>query len=225
MDNKKLGELLSSSLSKYKFKKYGNKIFYLNLKDSIIILNQSTYLGCAELYLDFIIKECHPEIITITKNTLKDKMLIDSYDSNKLLYRFLDRYEYNFYNIPENKFDLIIDNFYNEFIKPFEVNLINGIENYNRIAYKELYGYQAKIYKDSAEKIGHKELAAIYEKNNELEVAIEEYIRAANIKPKEYDINLVELCDNIMEIEAWCKEKFEGKPEYMRRMPRMWIKI
>jgi len=36
---------------------------------------------------------------------------------------------------------------------------------------------------------GHKELAAIYEKNNELEVAIEEYIRAANIKPKEYDIN------------------------------------
>ena len=160
MDNKKLGELLSSSLSKYKFKKYGNKLFYLNLKDSIIILNQSTYLGCAELYLDFIIKECHPEIITITKNILKDKMLIDSYDSNKLLYKFLDRYEYNFYNIPENKFDLVIDDFYNEFIKPFEVNLINGIENYNRIAYKELRGFQAKIYKDSAEKIGHKELAA-----------------------------------------------------------------
>ena len=37
----------------------------------------------------------------------------------------------------------------------------------------------------------------------------------------EYDIdtNLA----NVMETEAWCKETFEGKPEYMRRMPRTQI--
>lgn len=35
----------------------------------------------------------------------------------------------------------------------------------------------------------HKELGKIYEKNNELEVAIEEYIRAVNINPKDSNTN------------------------------------
>lgn len=35
----------------------------------------------------------------------------------------------------------------------------------------------------------HKELAQIYEKNNELEVAIEEYIRAVNVNPKDSGTN------------------------------------
>ncbi len=26
--------------------------------------------------------------------------------------------------------------------------------------------------------------------------------------------------NNIIEIEQWCKEKFEGKPEYSRRLPK-----
>ena len=40
---------------------------------------------------------------------------------------------------------------------------------------------------------------------------IEEYDLGTNLK-------------NIMEIEEWCKEQFEGKPEYSRRTPRTVIK-
>ena len=42
---------------------------------------------------------------------------------------------------------------------------------------------------------------------------------------EEYDYgNLNIQADNIIEIEKWCKEQFEGKPEYSRRTPRSGIK-
>jgi hypothetical protein len=38
---------------------------------------------------------------------------------------------------------------------------------------------------------------------------------------EEYDYgNLNIQADNIIKIEKWCKEQFEGKPEYSRRTPR-----
>ena len=72
MDKKILGNLLTVSLTKYNFENYGSKLFYLELKDSIIILEQTVYNGGAEIYLSIIIKECHPEISKITKNIIKD---------------------------------------------------------------------------------------------------------------------------------------------------------
>ena len=160
MDNKVLGELLIKSLNKYGFNNYGSKLFYLEFKDSIVILEQLTYLGCAELYLRFIIKECHPEINKITKSILKDEMIIDSYDFNKLLYKTLEGYRWNFYDIPVDEFEFVIGQLYNDLIKPFEIDYINGINNYNKFAYKKLHGHQAKIYKDTAEKINRPDLAA-----------------------------------------------------------------
>ena len=42
---------------------------------------------------------------------------------------------------------------------------------------------------------------------------------------EEYDYgNLNIQADNIIKIEKWCKEQFEGKPEYSRRTPRSGIK-
>ena len=66
MKKEMLGELLIHALKKYNFKNYGSKLFYLELEDSIIILEQTNYRGCAEMYLSIIIKECHPEISKIT---------------------------------------------------------------------------------------------------------------------------------------------------------------
>ena len=38
---------------------------------------------------------------------------------------------------------------------------------------------------------------------------------------EEYDyVKLNVQADNIIEIEKWCKEKNEGKPEYSRRLPQ-----
>ena len=42
---------------------------------------------------------------------------------------------------------------------------------------------------------------------------------------KEYDyVDLSKSVKNIIEIEEWCKEQFDGKPEYSRRIPRATIK-
>jgi len=82
MDKEMLGRLLIDSLNKYNFKNYGSKLFYLELIDSIIILEQFFHNGGAEMYLNIIIKECHPEISKITKNILKDNLLLDSTGGN-----------------------------------------------------------------------------------------------------------------------------------------------
>ena len=160
MKKEMLGELLIHSLKKYNFKNYGSKLFYLELEDSIIILEQTNYRGCAEMYLSIIIKECHPEISKITKSILKDDLLIDNHTANKLRYNTPNGYRWNFYDIDVNDFEKTIDEFYNENIKSFEKDYMSGIEHYNELYYKIAYGHQIQLYKDSAEKIGHPELAS-----------------------------------------------------------------
>ena len=160
MDKKILQNLLTVSLTKYNFKNYGSKLFYLELKDSIIILEQTVYNGGAEIYLSIIIKECHPEIGRITKNVLNDRLLIDTYTSNKLFYKTPDGYHWNFFDIDAEEFDKTIDDFYDENIKPFEIGYHNGIEHYNELYSKINYGHQIQLFKDSAEKIKHPELAS-----------------------------------------------------------------
>lgn len=161
MDKKILGNLLTVSLTKYNFENYGSKLFYLELKDSIIILEQTVYNGGAEIYLSIIIKECHPEIGKITKNVIKDHLLIDTHTCNKLYYKTSDGYHWDFFEIDEEDFENTIDEFYNENIKPFETGYLNGIKQYNGLFYdKILYGQPIKLYKDSARKINHPELAS-----------------------------------------------------------------
>ena len=217
MDNRTLGELLIKSLSKYGFKNYGSKLFYLELKDSIVILKQLTYLRGAELYLRFIIKECHQEINKITKSILKDKMIIDSYDFNKLLYKTLEGYRWNFYDIPVDEFEFVIGQLYNDLIKPFEIDYINGINNYNKFAYKELYGHQAKIYKDSAKKINCPDLAAYRGHDwliSDRHILVNKYNidnRFVNSNTEKYIMERVipNIPDNLKgkEISKWCNEK------------------
>ena len=160
MEKEMLGELLIHALKKYNFKNYGSKLFYLELEDSIIILEQTNYRGCAEMYLSIIIKECHPEISKITKIILKDDLLIDNHTVNKLLYYTPNGYRWDFYDIGEKDFEKTIDEFYNENIKSFETDYMSGIEHYNELYYKIAYGHQIRLYKDSAEKIGHPELGS-----------------------------------------------------------------
>ncbi len=159
-DKESLGKLLKHSLGKYNFKNCGSKLFYLELKDSIIILKQAVYNGGAEMYLSMIIKECHPEIGKITKSILDDAMLIDTYTANKLFYKTADGYHWDFFEIDADAFENTIDAFYHENIQPFETGYLNGIAHYNALYCKIFYGHQMKLYKDSAEKIGHTELAS-----------------------------------------------------------------
>lgn len=162
MDKELLGELLIKSLTKYNFKNYGKKLFYLDLKDSIIILEQLTYMTSAELYLSFIIKDCHPEITKITKNILKDRMIIDSYDNYKLYYNSMKHnIGHDFYDIEIFEFESVIERLYNDYIKPFEKNYLEGIYHYNNVLFQRIkYNFEMKLFKDSASKIGHMELAA-----------------------------------------------------------------
>lgn len=87
MDAITLSSLLIHALGKYDFQNYGPKLFYRNLPDCILILEQTNYNTAAEMYLSLIIKECHPELQKINKKVLKDKMLIDTYNYDKLIFR------------------------------------------------------------------------------------------------------------------------------------------
>ena len=160
LDKELLGNLLAGSLEKYHFKNYGHKLFYLALKDSILILKLVFYNYGAELYVSLIIKECHPEITKITKSTLEDVMLIDTYTSNKMYYPTPHGYEWNFFDIDVQEFESIIDGFYHDHIVPFEISYLNGIERYNELYAQMKYGQPIRLYKDSAEKLGHMELAS-----------------------------------------------------------------
>lgn len=160
MDKDTFYKLLARALEKHDFKNYGSKLFYLDLKDSIIILEQITYNGGGELYLSLIIKECHPEITKITKKILKDKMIIDTHTYNKLLYKTTDGYRWNFFDIEADLFEDAIDGLYDEIIKPFEISYLNGIEHFNKLYYEIFYGHQIRLYKDTAEKIGYMELSS-----------------------------------------------------------------
>ena len=87
MDSATLGKALVAELAKYGFSNYGSKLFYREFSDRFVILKQVNYNMAAELYLQLIIKECHPEITKITKHIIRDKMLIDSCSYDKLFYR------------------------------------------------------------------------------------------------------------------------------------------
>ena len=158
MDKEALGKLLVQSLNKYNFKNYASKLFYMELNDSIVILEQTYHNGAAEMYLNIIIKECHPELSKITKGILKDNLLLDT-TGGKLFFKTKNGYQWNFLNISVDEFESTIDDFYNENIKPFEISYLNGIKHYNELYYEIFYGNQIELYKDIAEKIGHPELA------------------------------------------------------------------
>lgn len=162
MDNKRLGELLTKYLTKYGFKGYAGKLFYLDLPDSILILEQLCYNAAAELYLKLIIKSCHPEITQISKTLLKNEMMIDNYSYHKLFYSSdkLSRNGlwYDLYDISQGDFESKIDDIYTRYIHKFTEGFLAGIENFNRMYDGQLYG-KFELYRDSAESIGHPELA------------------------------------------------------------------
>ncbi len=158
MDNKRLGELLTKTLAKYGFKSYGGKLFYLDLPDSIVILDQRSSMGASALYLRLIIKACHPEISKISKSILQDEMLIDSYWWEKLLYRSEKGYKgygWNLYEISEKDFEAKIDEIYSLYIQKFCEGVINGIQGFHIVPWHNKF----ELYRDSAEAIGHPELA------------------------------------------------------------------
>ncbi len=159
MDKELLGDLLIKSLSKHHFKNYGKKLFYLDLKDSIIILEQLTYMSAAELYLNFIIKECHPEVCKITKKILKNEMLIDNFSSTKLHYD--NGHGFDLYEVNDYEFQNKMDEIYAKYIKLFEKSCLAGITNLAEIESSSKYGLPFKLYKDAAIKIGHTEWAAL----------------------------------------------------------------
>ena len=161
MDKTSLGTLLTKSLNKHGFKNYGTKLFYLELPDSIIVLKQITYCMGAELYLDLIIKECHPEITKITKSILENKMFLDIWGSPKLLYRSNNSksgWDFDLYRIPEAKFGEKIDEIYTNFIQEFHHGAINGIHKYNSF-WNQNPNSAIKLFSDSATKIGQHDLA------------------------------------------------------------------
>ena len=57
--------------------------------------------------------------------------------------------------------------------------------------------------------------------NFELEFLLENEVQKNEVKDINYRKTALK---NIMEIEEWCKEQFDGKPEYSRRTPRTDIK-
>ena len=158
MDHKRLCELLTSSLSKYGFKGYGGKLFYLELPDSIIILKQLSYNSAAELYLDLIIKSCHPEINKISKTLLQNEKIIDNYGYYKLFYLTEKGYGFDLYDIAETMFESKIDEIYTLYIQKFTEGVLCGIASYNRM-YDGKAHLRFELYRDSAEIIGHPELA------------------------------------------------------------------
>lgn len=161
MDKKELGAHLTKCLGKYNFKNYGSKLFYLELPDSIIVLTQTNYNTAAELYMNIIIKECHPEITKVTKSVLKDKMLLDVYASPKLFYRSEKTkkgWDFDFYEIAELEFEEKIDEIYNDYIKGFLYGVVNGIRKYNTF-WNENRNFTIELFLDSAMKIEQPDLA------------------------------------------------------------------
>ena len=105
MDNKKMLALLKNSLRALGFKNYGQRLFYIEYDECFVVLEQFTYNMVAELYLKVIIKQCHSEITKITKKVITDKMIIDTFAYNRLMYKTSNGLEYDLYNVPLDIFD------------------------------------------------------------------------------------------------------------------------
>ena len=159
MDNKTLDVLLKSSLTKLGFQSYGAKLFCLDCCDNIVILKQMTYNGVAELYLSVIIKQCHTEVTKITKSVITDRMLIDTYDYNRLTYRTPEGYRYDLYHIPPSEFDSKIKEVYEDLIHPFTNSFAQGIAGYNRYVAENHSNHAMNLFVDSAQQVGMPELA------------------------------------------------------------------
>ena len=71
--------------------------------------------------------------------------------------------------------------------------------------------------KGKEEGLSRKEIKQKYELREGQIKLVERYERLI----EEYDLD--DYLKNVMKIEEWCKEKFEGMPEYSRRTPRMGI--
>ena len=159
MNNKILGILLTKSLNSLGFKNYGQRLFYIEYNECIVILEQLTYNMAAELYLKVIIKQCHPEITKITKAVIIDKMIIDTFSYNRLMYKTSNGLEYDLYNIPLDIFDEKIKEIYDSCIYPFNYGVIEGITKYNEYIKADKYGFAMDLFIDAAEKIGKPEFA------------------------------------------------------------------
>lgn len=159
MDNKKMLALLKNSLSALGFKNYGQRLFYIEYDECFVVLEQFTYNMVAELYLKVIIKQCHPEITKITKKVITDKMIIDTFAYNRLMYKTSNGFEYDLYNIPLDIFDKTIKGLYDSCIYPFNHGVVAGVTKYNEYINADKYGFAMNLFIDSAEKIGHLELA------------------------------------------------------------------
>ena len=159
MDSATLGKALVDELRKFGFKNYGTKLFYREFRDCIIILKQENYNMAAELYLQLIIKECHPEITKITKHIIRDKMLIDSSSYDKLLYRSEDGvqgWDYRLDCIDTSEFGAKIAEIFQRYIACFSEGVINGIKQFKK-NYPRDGQHTMMLFRDSAIKIGHEE--------------------------------------------------------------------
>ena len=159
MDHKIMLALLKNSLNELGFKNYGQRLFYIEYDECIVVLEQLTYNMTAELYLKLIIKKCHPEITKITKQVISDKMIIDTFSYNRLMYKTSNGLEYDLYNIPLDIFDKKIKEIHDSCIYPFSYGVVEGITKYKEYVKADKYGFAMDLFIDSAEKIGHPELA------------------------------------------------------------------
>ena len=95
--------------------------------------------------------------------------------------------------------------------EPVEKTLGNALSNFKQTPI--WINYQ----KGKNEGLSREEIKQKYELREGQIKLVERYERLI----EEYDLD--DYLKNVMKIEEWCKEKFEGMPEYSRRTPRMGI--
>ncbi len=164
MDKNTLGIYLLDTLKKYNFKNYGNKLFYLELPECIVVLREANHFLRAELFLNIIIKKCHPEIKKVTKNIVSDKMMLDLWGEPRLLFSFENSnsgWNCDLLDIPETQFEEKIGEIYNHYILGFQNGVIKGIEHCNDFWKKEqVQDFSIVLFSDSAQIIGRPDWAA-----------------------------------------------------------------
>ena len=96
--------------------------------------------------------------------------------------------------------------------EPVEKTLGNALSNFKQTPI--WINYQ----KGKNEGLSREEIKQKYELREGQIKLVERYERLI----EEYDLD--DYLKNVMKIEEWCKEQFEGKPEYSRRIPRSNIK-
>jgi len=182
MDNKTMRSLLKDSLTNLGFVNYGDRLFYIEYRDCIVVLKQITYNMAAELYIEVIIKRCHPEVEKIKKEVITDKMLIDNSSSDRLSYKTSNGFHFDLYGIAPETFDEKIREIYDSCIYPFSSGVVEGITKYNEYAKADKYNSGMKLFIDSAEKIGKPEFAG--------DIGHEWFLTDRYILLNEYDVDV-----------------------------------